>query len=187
MIFHNFRAKHILICLSFIGLVACAPQTGSLEVRANGEDFVRQGFVSKDGWAISFDNVIISLANVTAYQTDPPYQSITGETPEGESISLAQVHQIDLAEGDENAEPILVESVEANVGQFNAIGWDMVSGDNGSTVQMIGTAVKDNATISFNILIEDTYSYVCGEYVGDERKGFVSEGEAGEIEMTFHF
>ena len=24
---------------------------------ANGEDFVRQGFVSKDGWRISFDHV----------------------------------------------------------------------------------------------------------------------------------
>ncbi|NJN91351.1 MAG: DUF4382 domain-containing protein, partial [Leptolyngbyaceae cyanobacterium SL_5_14] len=27
-----------------------AGETGTLQIRANGEDFVRQGFVSKDGW-----------------------------------------------------------------------------------------------------------------------------------------
>ncbi|WP_353736712.1 hypothetical protein [Moorena sp. SIO2C4] len=30
---------------------------GKLQFRANGEDFVRQGFVSKDRWQISFDRV----------------------------------------------------------------------------------------------------------------------------------
>ncbi len=32
--------------------VAESEGTGTLEIVANGEDFVRQGFVSKDGWAI---------------------------------------------------------------------------------------------------------------------------------------
>jgi hypothetical protein len=47
--------------------------TGTLEFYANGEDFVRQGFVSKDGWSIQFDHVYITLDGIAAYQTDPPY------------------------------------------------------------------------------------------------------------------
>ena len=43
---------------------------GTLQINANGEDFVRQGFVSKDGWSITFDHVYITLADITAYQTD---------------------------------------------------------------------------------------------------------------------
>ena len=30
---------------------------GSLVLVANGEDFVRQGFVSKDGWSINFEHL----------------------------------------------------------------------------------------------------------------------------------
>ena len=179
--------KWFIVCLFLIMTTACSTETGTLEFRANGEDFVRQGFVSVDGWSIAFDNVIIHLSDVTAYQTDPPYQSITGETPDGEAISLSDTFQIDLAEGSAEADPILVDSMSANAGQYNAISWEMVSGDNNATVQMVGTAVKDNTTISFNILIEDSYSYVCGEFVGDVRKGFVNADSTGDIEMTFHF
>ncbi len=37
--------------------------------------------------------------------------------------------------------------------------------------------------LGFNRPIE----YVCGEYVGDARKGIVKAGETGEVEATFHF
>ena len=61
-------------------LVSCGPDggTGTLQFYANGEDFVRQGFVSKDGWAITFDHVYITLADITAYQSDPPYDPHAG-------------------------------------------------------------------------------------------------------------
>jgi hypothetical protein len=32
-------------------------ETGTLVIRANGEDFVQQGFVSKNGWQINFDHL----------------------------------------------------------------------------------------------------------------------------------
>ena len=38
-----------------------------------------QGFVSKDGWAISFDAVTVTLTGITAYQTDPPYEAEMGD------------------------------------------------------------------------------------------------------------
>ena len=53
--------------------------TGTLEFRANGEDFVRQGFVSKDGWSIEFDSIYVCLDNIKAYQTDPVYDAEDGE------------------------------------------------------------------------------------------------------------
>ena len=60
-------------------LVGCGTQdTGTLQFYANGEDFVRQGFVSKDGWSISFDHVYIHLADVAGYQTEPPYDPHSG-------------------------------------------------------------------------------------------------------------
>ena len=42
---------------------ASVAEEGTLAFVANGEDFVRQGFISKDGWAINFDQVLVR-ANV---------------------------------------------------------------------------------------------------------------------------
>ena len=36
--------------------VTASTGEGSLVLVANGEDFVRQGFVSKDGWSINFEH-----------------------------------------------------------------------------------------------------------------------------------
>ncbi len=35
--------------------------------------------------------------------------------------------------------------------------------------------------------MEKEYSYACGDYVGDERKGILTEDGQAEVEMTFHF
>jgi len=50
----------IVLSLAGIILTGCAggEATGRLQVYANGEDFVRQGFVSKDGWSINFDQCL---------------------------------------------------------------------------------------------------------------------------------
>jgi len=167
--------------------------TGTLQFYANGEDFVRQGFVSKDGWAINFDTVNITLENITAYQTDPPYDpheggDITGTT----EVRLPGVHTIDLAEGPEDAPLILVGQVsDVETGRHNAISWTMGKAPSGPSashsLQMIGTAEKDGDVKAFTINIDAVCSYNCGEYVGDERKGFVSDGGTAELEMTFHF
>ena len=177
-----------LILLSVIFLVAgCGGQNGQLEIRANGEDFVRQGFVSKDGWTINFEQVLVNLQAITAYQTDPPFDAATGEMPEGESVAIAGPVLVDLAAGDADAEPILLETMEAPTGQFNAVSWEMVNGDDGFTLHLVGTAEKDGTTIPFDIQISEVYQYVCGEFVGDERKGFVDPDATGDVELTFHF
>ena len=123
---------------------------GTLEIYANGEDFVRQGFVSKDGWSIQFDHVYITLANIAAYQTDPPYDSETGEAIVSKvSVGLDRVYTIDLAEGDADADPILVDTVSGvTAGHYNAISWKMAKAESGPaagySLVMIGTAEKDD-------------------------------------------
>lgn len=168
-------------------------QIGTLQFRANGEDFVRQGFTSKDGWDITFDHVYITLANITAYQAYPPYEAEKGgEIQAKNEISLPGTHTVDLAEGGEDAAPILVGEVkDASVGHYNAISWKMVKATEGPakgySLVVIGKAVKDGENINFTIKNEEEYKYTGGEYVGDERKGIVQEGGTAELEMTFHF
>jgi len=171
--------------------------TGTLEFRANGEDFVREGFISVDGWDIGFDHVYICLDNVTAYQTNPPYDpqedgELDTDTIEVQ-VDLGGPYIKDLAAGDENADPILVGQVaDAEIGSYNAISWSMVkaaSGDaEGYSLVFIGTAEKGDDTIDFTISIEFEYSYSGGEYVGeDEIKGVLSKNGTADLEMTFHF
>jgi len=166
---------------------------GTLQFHANGEDFVRQGFVSKDGWSINFDHVYITLADITAYQTDPPYDSHMGADISGKvTLSLDKVCTVDLAEGGEDAPPILVGEVsDAPVGHYNAISWEMVRATSGPaagySLVMIGKAEKDGQIIDFTINVEEECEYSCGEYVGDERKGIVVDGGTADLEMTFHF
>lgn len=192
----------MLVVITNCGGAATAPEdtqapagnsSGTLHFTANGEDFVRQGFTSKDGWDISFDNVWVNLTNITAYQTNPPYDpdemkaGIEGE----QTIQLPESHMIDLAAGDDNADPIAVDKVTAPAGQYNALSWDMVpaAGGNmaGYSVLMIGTAKRDGESLPFTIGVEERYSNICGEYVGERRKGILTAGDVADLEMTFHF
>lgn len=167
--------------------------TGKLQFYANGEDFVRQGFVSKDGWSINFAHVYITLSDITAYQTDPPYDPHSEADIEGEvTVTLDKAYTVDLAEGDESAPPILVDEVsDAPVGHYNAISWKMARAKSGPatghSLVIIGTAEKDGQSIDFTISIDEECEYCCGEYVGDERKGILEEGVTADLEMTLHF
>lgn len=186
----------ITILIFVLGLSVTVAQdmaTGTLEFRANGEDFVREGFVSKDGWNISFDHVVVSLAAVRAHQTTPPYDPFAGELTRSDvMVGLADQLVVDLAEGDENAETIVIGSVEdAPEGFYNAIAWMMLPATEGEyegfTVVMDGTAEKDGESIDFLIQIDEIFAYTCGAFVGDERKGIVTGDAGGDVELTFHF
>ena len=65
----------LLVLVTVLGAPAAVAQDGHgiLEFFANGEDFVRQGFVSKDGWQITFESLPIGIADIVAYQADSPY------------------------------------------------------------------------------------------------------------------
>ena len=173
-----------------LGAAACsAPETGTVAFRANGEDFVRQGFVSRDGWAITFDQVSISVSDITAYQTAPPYDAHAGGAINGKvKASLEGVYTVDLAEGGADADPILLgEAADAPVGQYNALEWQMVAGQGGYPLFVVGQAEKDGLVVPFQLSLGAAFHYTCGEYVGDIRRGFLQTDGRTELEMTFHF
>lgn len=165
---------------------------GTLVIRANGEDFVREGFTTKDGWEVEFDNVYVSLADITAAQTDPPFDPEAGGTLEAKAeVKVEGTQVVDLAEGDESADPVMVSEVEAPAGRFNALAWRMVPADSGPsegyTVWMQGTASKDGETIPFTIKVNEELAFTCGDFVGDERKGILAADDEADLEATFHF
>ena len=177
--------------------VANVQGQATLNLVANGEDFVRQGFVTKDGWTMSFDRLDVNLAEVTAYQIDGAFEPTETDTLDGleyqETVSLVDTPQVvDLAEGEADAAPILVTDAAVTPGFYNAVAWqvDTAGADSplaGKTMVMQGTATKDDRTINFDISLDRPIQYLCGEYVGDERKGMVEADSPGEIETTFHF
>jgi len=166
---------------------------GVLQFKANGEDFIRQGFTSKDGWNITFDNVYITLAEITGYQTNPPYEPDKGKDIAAETkVSLPGIFTVDLAEGDENAPPILVGEVkDAPAGRYNAISWKMVKAADGEakghSLVIKGKAQKDKITLDFVIRLDNEFMFIGGEFIGDERKGILEDNSAADLEMTFHF
>ena len=186
----------VILILALTAIMAgCAPsaQTGTVQFNANGEDFVRQGFVSKDGWAITFDHVYITLADITAYQADPPYEPAQGGEPQADvQVSLPGTHTLDLAEGGEDAPPIFVgEATDTPAGHYNALSWKMIRAaegpSNGYVLVIIGTAEKEAQSVDFTVKVEQEYEYTCGEFVGDDRKGILEDGGTTDLEMTFHF
>lgn len=173
-------------------------ETGALEIRANGEDLVRQGWVSKDGWGLQLDQVWVTLGQIQAHQTDPPFGAEPGETLQPQvTVDLPGVHRVDLAAGDETATPIAVGTIDpVPVGQFNALSWGLVNPPpplnpsempgEGSLV-LVGKASKGEQTIAFKLVWREEMQFVCGEYVGDDRKGFVTPGGTGDLEITLHW
>ncbi len=166
--------------------------TGTLQLRANGEDFVRQGFVSKEGWQIEFDQVYVNIAEAKAYQTNPPYNAETDETLQAtQTVELVDAKTVDLAAGDENAETILVSEVATPAGRYNALSWKMIPANSGpaagQVMMMQGTATQDNTTIPFTLKIDQPLEFTCGDFVGESRKGILQADETTDIEATFHF
>ncbi len=177
--------------------VADNQSQSSLHLVANGEDLVRLGFVTKDGWEMSFDRLEVNLSDLTAYQMQEPFEPTEAANLDTleyqEKVSFLDTPKIvDLAEGSADAEPITVGHREVTPGFYNAVTWKIDTAGKksplaGKTMVLQGTASKDDKVINFDISLNRPIQYLCGEYVGDDRKGIVQAGEAGEVEVTFHF
>ena len=171
---------------------AAIAETGTLQVRANGEDLVRQGFVSKDGWDVQLDRVYVSLDNITAFQTDATLSTKTDADLESTvQVSFEGPYLVDLAAGDDTAEPILVDTTQASAGHYKGLSWHMSQAEDnvvaGQVLVLQGKARKAEQTIDFILNWDQEYKYTCGEFVGDERKGIIPTDGVGDLEITFHF
>jgi len=177
--------------------IAAPIKEGNLAFVVNGEDFVRQGFVSKDNWEVNFDHVYINVDDTVAYSTSSSFEPQKGDTKESidhqDKVSFLDTPKTaDLAEGGTDAEPILVSKVNATEGFYNALSWKLITADSqsaisGKTMVLIGKAVKDGETVNFNLGFNNPTEYVCGEFIGDERQGVVAADTPGTVEATFHF
>ena len=205
----NCVTSNILAILSLL-VVGCSNQgtaenplnndnnvNATLNLVANGEDFVRQGFVTKDGWKMNFDRLEVNLSNITAYQVEGGFdvqqkQQIDTLASQQKISLLTQPKVVDLAQGEADTQPVMVTSIPVPSGLYNAIAWQIDTAPensplDGKTMVLQGTASKDQQVINFNISLNRPIKYLCGEYVGEERKGIVQAGETGELEVTFHF
>lgn len=164
---------------------------GSLEIQANGEDFVRQGFTSVDGWALSFTQVNATFGNIAAYQTDPPFDATGEDDPQiQQQVTQIEPVAVDLAAGEADAAPIAVATLPAPAGHYNALAWSLVrpaDTPDAYPLVMQGQATQGDRTLPFTLQLEQELSFLCGDYVGDDRKGFVQPGQTGTVEMTLHF
>lgn len=165
-------------------------EVGTLIFTADGEEHAREGTTSKEGWEIDFENLYVTVGNIKAYQTDPPYDTDTGWAIDyDEMVDLSGVFTVDLA--DESSDPAELASYDkAPAGNYNALSWNMLKAKSGEfegySIVLIGNASKDGQEVQFTLKIDREVAYQGGEYIGDERKGMLKEGGTAEMEMTFH-
>jgi hypothetical protein len=166
-----------------VALTGCdSRETGALAFRANGEDFVREGFIDKQGWSITFDTLLVNLSDITAYNSR-----------DGLTASLPGERLVDLAAGDSNAQPLsvgLADSVATGVYQSLSFRVSRAASGpyTGYSIVMIGSAEKDARIVPFRILLDEQMRFDGKEgYVGDEVKGVVKKRAVADVEMTFHF
>jgi len=172
-------------------------EQGTLTLVANGEDFVRQGFISKDGWTINFDRLYVNIGEATAYSTEAAFEPQKNDTKDNIEYEYREElvekgKTTDLAAGEADAEPIPVGSTKVSPGFYNALAWEVTTADAdspiaGKTMNLTGQATKDGQTLDFDLSLNQPTAYVCGEFVGDLRQGIVEADAPGTVEMTFHF
>ena len=187
-----------LVGISFIGQDRTIAATdGTLTLVANGEDFVRQGFVSKDGWQIDFDRLYVNFSDATAYSTESSFEPQKGDTKDSiDYLNKAEFFNsattVDLAEGEADASPVVVAEASVPTGFYNALTWKLSTADDnspiaGDTIALQGQATKDGQTVNFDLGFNQPAEYVCGEFVGEDRQGVVAADNPGQLEATFHF
>ena len=170
---------------TFAGFSAHA---GSLTLFASGEDLATEGFnapkLSKDGWALEFNRITATFDQITAWQTDPPFMA-EGSEITGVALPFDGPFTVDLVDADD-ADRVALATVDAPAGHFNALSWALVPGDDGFSLVFEGIARKDGQEVEFTLRSADSVAHACGEYLGDARKGFVTEGGEADLEITLH-
>ena len=174
----------VLIIISlFLSFSGCTgKKTGTIVFRANGEDFVRQGFIDRDGWHLSFDKVLLNLAGPVAYNSGKSLEAV-----------LPGTFTVDLADGDDKAPSAIVGRLEkAAPGNYQSLKFRLKRISEGafagSSIVLIGMAERGGNTVPFDIRFDEELLFDGREgYVGDEIKGLLPEGGRTDVEMTFHF
>lgn len=189
------RAYMPIAALLVMGINGTQAATGDLFVFGNGEKLATQGYTAEqrttDGWELDFGHIFVTVGSITAHQLAEPYDTYAaGEYQTLTSAPTLNQATLDLVDTD-NSNRVLIGSVPATEGHYNALSWSMVPASTGQwagySLVIIGTANRDDERVEFTLVSADSINYRCGEYVGDERKGFLTSGGQAEHELTFHF
>ncbi|WP_199303431.1 hypothetical protein [Synechocystis sp. PCC 6803] len=201
-----FKSGWSLVSLLFVLLSGCGGENlsspemnaspsanqGTLTVRANGEERAREGLTTKDGWVLDFNHVYVSLADINAYQVGSAFDASTDASLPETAVAIAMPGPtvVDLAMTGKDAETVLVGETPAPAGKFNALSWQMPLATEGPaqgySILLEGMATKDGQTIPFKLGVKKELGFVCGDFVGDERKGILTAGGKADLEATFH-
>jgi hypothetical protein len=184
----------LLLAILMAGCDQKPTEPGTLKFYSTGGDPVFIGMVSKDGWKMVFNHFYVTMKDITAYQTDPPYDPIYSadiiryET----SVTLDGTYTVDIAQGD--GRRLVAELTDAPPGLFNAVSWIMTPGTEGAAadyaIVMVGQAAKNSELIDFTIKLNYDNGYQCGEYFvagrdAADRLGQLESGGTAEVEMTY--
>ena len=167
-----------LLCLS-----GCSSKKGNLLFNANGEDFVVNGLISKEGWKVDFDKVLVNLGSPQAYN------------PENQDLKaiLEGDHLVDLKRGTSARPEVSVGIVShADTGNYQSLKFSLKRIESGEyagySIVLIGIAQKDEIKVPFIIKLDEEMTFNGREgYVGDSIKGILGEDKTTDVEMTFHF
>lgn len=177
-----------LIGAACLALAPLSLSAGSLTLFASGEDLATEGFnapkLTKDGWGLEFTRITATFDQITAWQTDPPFMADAAEIT-GTALPIAGPLTVDLVDADED-DRVALATVEAAPGHYNALAWALVPGADGFSLVLEGIARKEGQEVAFTLRSADSVAHACGEYLGDDRKGFVTEGGAADLEITLH-
>jgi hypothetical protein len=187
-------------CLLFGCQPAEEDKVGTLIFTANGEDFVRDGFISEDGWSISFNNVYVNIDSPTAYQVVENTTNSAlrhgghphGEIPEGSAhVSLLGEYFLQLKQDVfefgrmDNASIGNYNRLSFNIKKSTSDSDEIVSSYIGFSIILEGTAIKEDNTISFSVKFDEEMEYFdCGP---NGLLGVLAENAQATAELTFHF
>lgn len=181
-----------LLALGTTAVPAGESRADSLTLFASGEDLATEGFtapeLTRDGWALAFDRILVTLDAVTAWRSDPPFMA-DGPTITGAALPLGGPFTVDLVDADDD-DRVAVATVPAEAGFYNALSFALVPAVEGEfagfSLVLQGTARRDGQEVDFILATRDAIAHACGEYVGDARLGFVTADAGGEVEITLH-
>ena len=192
----SLHCAHLCTLAAALSIGTAAAAEAPLQIFANGEALARDGFLApeltRDGWELRFDHVFVTLSGVSALQTDRPHDAHAGGKPSAtQTVIFDAIEQMTIDLTDTDAEGrVPLATTAAPEGHYTALVWSVVpaaSGDwAGKSMVLIGTATRDGQSVDFTLTSDATHDYICGEYVGDTRKGFVTAGGDADLELTFH-
>lgn len=158
---HRSIARTSLFCALLVALAACggdeASGTGELIIMAYAEEFVEEGTVTDDGWALTFDGLGVRFEEIT----------LGGLTINPDFI-------IELAEPSGGTGHSLV-SERAFAGTFEGASYVI------SEVRIRGSATKEGQTKTFDWTFEERT-----RYFDCENETVIPKGGKGMLELTIH-